>query len=611
MILQHLQRINKVRPSGSFLKGRCPLRVRVCLLGIALACATLLQAQGFLRASSKAIVNGKGEEIILRGIGLGGWMLQEPYMLQLGGVAANQRAIRSKIVDLIGEQKTVAFYNAWLANHCRKADIDSLAAWGFNSIRLPLHYNLFTLSVEGEPAPGQNTWLSKGFDLTDRLLRWCKAAKIYLVLDLHATPGGQGNDVAISDRDTAKPSLWQSEAARKKTIALWKKLAQRYKDEPWIGGYDLINETNWGFQNAADKNGCAETENVPLKNLLTDITTAVRSVDKKHLIFIEANCWANNYKGIFPLWDNNTAVSFHKYWNQNDQASIQSFLDIREKYNVPVWCGESGENSNVWFTDAIELFEKNKIGWSWWPLKKNGLNNPLQVKPNEGYKQLVSYWRGQSAKPTQDEAFNALMRLAEDIKAENTALQKDVIDAMFRQVTTTATSPFKQHTVAASTVVFAVDYDLGRNGFAYWDNDAADYHVSTGKRTPGNKGGQYRNDGVDIEACNDSLTNGFAVFSIDDGEWLQYTVNVAKEGPYDFQLRYAADGGGAVKLLLNDAVVADNVPLEDASGSKAWKTTSLPNIRLTKGTNRIKLFAIKGGFKLNYFRMKLTGNLAI
>ena len=560
-----------------------------------------LFSQGFLKANGKTIVNAKGKEIILRGIGLGGWMLQEPYMLQLGGVAANQSLIRSKITDVIGEDATNTFYNAWLANYCRKADIDSLAAWGFNSIRLPMHYNLFTLATEQEPVSGKNTWLSKGFQLTDSLLSWCKADKIYLILDLHATPGGQGNDVAISDRDTSKPSLWQSELNKQKTIALWRKLAERYANEQWIGGYDLINETNWGFQNAADKNGCAETENVPLKKLLIDITEAIRQVDKKHLIFIEANCWANNYKGIFPLWDNNIVVSFHKYWNYNNQGSIQNFLDIRDKYTVPIWCGESGENSNTWFTSAIGLFEKNKVGWAWWPLKKIGLNNPLQIKPNDGYKQLISYWKGQSPKPSQAFAFNALMQLTEDIKAENCSFHKDVIDAMFRQVNSFETIPFKQHHITANTIVFAVDYDLGRNHLAYLDNDSADYHVSTGKRITWNKGRQYRNDGVDIEACSDSLTNGFNVGWIEDGEWLQYTINVEKTDLYNLNIRIASGHESNIQILVNDVAVVENISLKEGAGDKDWETTTVTNIHLTKGISRFKIFVVKGDFKLNYF----------
>jgi hypothetical protein len=560
-----------------------------------------LFSQGFLKANGKMIVNEKGEEIIFRGMGLGGWMLQEPYMLSLSGVASAQYDIRKKIVDLIGEANTKKFYEAWLDNHCTRSDIDSLAAWGFNSVRLPMHYNLFTLPVEKEPVAGKNTWLTKGFTLIDSLLSWCKADKIYLILDLHATPGGQGNDVAISDRDTSKPSLWQSELNKQKTIALWRKLAERYANEQWIGGYDLINETNWGFQNASDKNGCAETENVPLKKMLTDITDAIRQVDKKHVIFIEANCWANNYNGIFPLWDNNIVVSFHKYWNSNDQQSIQKFLDIRDKYNVPVWCGESGENSNVWFTDAIGLFEKNKIGWAWWPLKKFGLNNPLQIKQNNGYKQLISYWKGQSPKPSQADAFTALMQLTEDIKAENNNMHKDVIDAMFRQVNSFETIPFKQHIIKPNTIVFAVDYDLGRNHFAYMDNDSADYHVSTGKRTAGNRGGQYRNDGVDIEACTDSLTNGFNVGWIEDGEWLQYTINVEKTDLYNLNIRIASGHESNIQILVNDVAVVENISLKEGAGDKDWETTTVTNIHLTKGISRFKIFVVKGDFKLNYF----------
>ncbi|HKC35930.1 MAG TPA: cellulase family glycosylhydrolase, partial [Chitinophagaceae bacterium] len=341
-----------------------------------------------MHARNGTIRNGSDQEIILRGVGLGGWMLQEPYMLKLSGAAMAQHEIKKKITDLVGETNTRKFYDAWLNNHCTKADIDSLAAWGFNSVRLPMHFNLFTLPVEKEPVKGKNTWLSKGFTLTDSLLSWCKANHIYLILDLHAAPGGQGNDNAISDRDASKLSLWQDEANKQKTIALWQKLAAHYASEEWIGGYDIINEPNWGFDNEKDRNGCAEKNNIPLKKLLKDITAAIRKADKQHIIFIEGNCWGNNYDGMFPLWDDNTVISFHKYWNYNDKASIQKFLDIRTTNNVPIWLGETGENSNAWFTDMLTLLETNKIGWNMWPLKKSGLNNPLQVKIDPGAQQI-------------------------------------------------------------------------------------------------------------------------------------------------------------------------------------------------------------------------------
>ncbi len=388
---------------------------------------------GYLRAKGKQIVNDK--EVLLRGIGLGGWMLQEPYMLRLSKAARNQHDIRSNIQALVGADKTKRFYAAWLKNGMQKSDVDSLKAWGFNSVRLPMHYNLFTLPVEEEPVRGENTWLKKGFLLTDSLLKWCTNDSIYLVLDLHAAPGGQGHDLPIADRDPTKPSLWQSAANRQKTIALWKKLAYRYKNEKWIGGYDLLNETNWSFVHPDDKDdhGTRDTSNAPLRKLLVNITKAIRAVDTNHIIFIEGNGWANNYDGILPPWDDNLVVSFHKYWNKNTVASIQPYLDIRKAYNVPLWLGEAGENDNEWYSDAVNLMEDYHIGWSWWPLKKIGTNNPFEVRMPEGYKAIIQYWENKGPKPSEKEAFKALMQLAENYKTKNLIVHYDVLNALFQK----------------------------------------------------------------------------------------------------------------------------------------------------------------------------------
>jgi endoglucanase len=87
------------------------------------------------------------------------------------------------------------------------------------------------------------------------------------------------------------------------------------------------------------------------------------------------------------------ALSFHKYWNQNDVASIQKMLDYRTQYNVPIWLGESGENSNVWFKEAISLVESNNIGWAFWPMKKiENLAGVTSVTKTPEYDQLLKYW---------------------------------------------------------------------------------------------------------------------------------------------------------------------------------------------------------------------------
>lgn len=557
-------------------------------------------AQGFLKAEGKKIVDEKGENVLLRGIGLGGWMLQEGYMLRINKEAQQYR-IRERISELAGPAQTKKFYDTWLTNHTRKPDIDSLKAWGFNSVRLPMHYNLYTLAADQEPVPGKNTWIETGFALTDSLLAWCKANRMYLILDLHAAPGGQGNDLNISDRDPSKPSLWENRANQEKMIALWKKLAERYASEPWIGAYDIINEPNWGFSDLAnDKNGTKEQKNEPLQKLLKEATKAIREVDKNHLLIIEGNGWGNNYNGIVPDWDDNMALSFHKYWNFNNQASLQNMLKMRDQYNKPIWLGETGENSNVWFTQAIQLLESNNIGWAWWPLKKLGINNPMEIRSNPDYDLLVNYLNGQAGntKPDKNTVIRGLNKLAEDLKQENTIVHRDVLDAMFRQPFSTATKPFREHRIAPGSIINAVDYDLGRNGFAYFDQDTADYHVSTGKRTAGNRGRQYRNDGVDISK--DSSDNRYYVSDVERGEWLNYTINVLEAGKYTVQIRVAAEKpGGRISLSDGKTDMVKDIDVPATGSSSKFSIIGLKNISLNKGVQTLRFTAGSGEMSLS------------
>ena len=552
-------------------------------------------AQGFLKAAGKQIVNEQGEKVLLRGVGLGGWMVQEGYMLHVNG-NGQQHKIKERIEALIGTRRTEEFYDAWLANHTRKTDIDSMHKWGFNSVRLPMHYNLYTLPIENEPVAGKNTWLKRGFAITDSLVAWCKANKMYLILDLHAAPGGQGSDLNISDADSSKPSLWASEANQQKTVALWKEIAKRYANEPWVGGYDILNEPNFGFSNPlTDKNGLAEKGNEPLKKLLTAITAAIREVDKKHLIIIEGNGWGNNYNGMLPTWDSNMVLSFHKYWNFNDKASIQNILNTREKYNVPVWLGETGENSNVWFTEAIRLFETNDIGWAWWPLKKMGANNPLEIKSNLNYDSLVNYWNGTSKKPAETTVYNALSELATSAKFENNIYHKDVVDAMMRQPFTEAVIPFKNNTIKSNSIIMAVDYDMGKNGIAYNDSDTADYWVA-GVKGIGNRGRIYRNDGVDIRK-DSTKSEIFYVSDIENGEWLQYTIDILQKGNYTIGLEVASStSDGSISISSGTNKLKKNMVVPNTGGLNKWQTIKIKNITLNKGKQTIKIFFVKGGY---------------
>ena len=568
--------------------------------------STTVFSQGFLKRDGQKIVDAKGNNVLLRGLGIGGLMVQEGYMLKTADFAGPQHQIKQKITDLIGIKATEEFYNAYRKNGLTKRDVDSLAAWGFNSIRLPMHYNLYTLPIENEPVQGQNTWLEEGFKMTDDLLDWCAANKMYLILDLHAAPGGQGKDANISDYDETKPSLWESEANQNKMIAFWRKIADRYKNEPWIGAYDIINEPNWNFS-GTNKNGCDETKNEPLRNLQINITNAIREVDKNHLIIIEGNCWGNNYKGIFPIWDDNMALSFHKYWSYNDMATIQEIVNYRNEWNVPIWLGETGENSNVWFKDVITLIEANNIGWAFWPMKKiDNIAGVTSVTMSPEYENLLRYWKDGTNKPTAAAAKATLMQLAENYKMENVTVKYDVIDAMFRQIHSNDTKPYKKHLLPGK--IFATEYDLGPLDFAYSDKVVANYWVSNGgKETDWNSGNQMRNDGVDIQKCNDKASNGFAVVNTEDGEWLQYTFTLSEAQTFEVSLRYAADSSNS-SIYLTDAKgnkISKTITLSPTGSTSNWTSVLLEKIAFHQGENKLRIVFEKGGAHLNYIEFNV------
>ncbi|MEA3079591.1 MAG: hypothetical protein QOF05_999, partial [Sphingomonadales bacterium] len=503
---------------------------------------------GFLGTQGTRIVDGAGQPVILRSMGLGGWMLQEGYMLKLGELG-QQHVIHRRLAELVGQPTVGAFQRTWLDHHMTKADMDALGRWGFNAVRLPMHYALF---LDPSAPAGTDRWNEDGFRRVDDLLRWAAANRMWVILDLHAAPGGQGTDLAISDRDAAQPSLWDSAENQRRTVALWRELARRYADNPWVGGYDILNEPNWDFDGPGGGHGCKDQNNRPIAALYKAITAAIRGHDRNHLIVIEGNCWGNNYAGITPDWDDKLVLSFHKYWNRNDAASIAGILKLRTETGRPIWLGESGENSNGWFRDAIRLAETNDIGWAWWPLKKLGFNNPLEITPNPGWLRIVAWLTGKGPRPDPADARAAMLRLAgHDVDFANAVFHPDVIDAMMRQPHSDRALPFRAHRLGPGALeIAAVEYDLGPPGVAYADRVDADYHTETGgERTEWNDGRTYRNDGVDIarEADGSPYVSAF-----ERGEWMQYSLDAAAAGPRGATLTIADEAPATLTLSVND-----------------------------------------------------------
>ncbi len=560
------------------------------MLGLGLVAGQKADAAGFLRAQGKFIGNDTGL-VQLRGLGLGGWMLQEGYMIGTADFAGTQHEVRSRIEAVVGLEKADAFYRAWRKNFVTRRDIDSLASWGFNAIRLPMHWNLYM--EPGLPV----RWKTEGFQMTDSLLAWCKANRIWVILDLHAAPGGQGHDRNISDGDPAVSSLWDDADKRSMVVALWRKLAERYAAEEWIGGYDLLNETNWSFEGKAE-NGCSDATNAPLRQLHLDMTAAIREVDRNHLLFVEGNCWGNNHAGLMPPWDSNLAISFHKYWNGTDAGTVNPFFQIRDTWNIPLWCGESGENGNEWFRQTIRMFETEKIGWSWWPYKKiESVVGPLSVSTTAGWDAFVAWGKG-GPKPDAALLAKGLDELADNLRLEKCRKQPDVVDAMFRQVRTDTTRPWREIRVPGRWG--AEEYDLGAEGKAY--HDAASLNTGGVGSTNWNEGWSFRNDGVDLQWSKEE--GSWNVGWTASGEWLQYTVDVDSTARYLLVARTAGPGGRLDLQLDGKPLVAFQT--SPTAGWSTWGDSRSPDFALPAGRHVVRLEFPNGGFNLGRIGMPLA-----
>ncbi|RMI13372.1 MAG: carbohydrate-binding protein [Calditrichaeota bacterium] len=565
---------------------RRSLTVGVLLTGILLL-GPHLWAQSpsaFLHTQGRQIVDSTGNPILLRGYGLGGWLVPEGYMLHIPGFGS-PTAIRNMLENLIGPQNTALFYSHYEANYVTEADIHQIAQWGFNSIRLPFHFKVFYDT-------SAHAFRQEGFALLDTLLNWCEQNGMYVILDMHCAPGGQNKD-NISDSDGIEARLWtEPNRYQPLTITIWKEIARRYAHDPRIGGYDLLNEPvlPQGYSNQV------------LRDFYIQLTDSIRQVDTNHILFIEGNWYATDFGLLTPPWDSNMVYSFHKYWNETTVGTIQYLLDIRSQFDVPLWLGETGENSNPWYYEVKQLMENHNIGWCWWAHKKLAtITSPLSAVIPPDYQIVLDYWNGQGGRPSVSFATNALLQMAEALKIQNCEFRSGVIRALRDPNFATQPEPFVNHTIPG--IINAVHYDYGNHGIGYIDSD---YRNTGGSNW--NNGWEYRNDGVDIERSQDAQGYPYNVGWTQPGEKLNYTVQIQTGGFYSVFARVASQiGGGRFLLLVDDQPVTGLINVPNTGGWQNWITVQADNVQLPAGTHQLSVFVIQGDFNLNQMTFLLTG----
>lgn len=348
----------------------------------------------FLKAQNGETTLG-GRTFRLRGVGLGGWLLPEGYMWKLYTKCDRPRRMEALIAALCGEDYAATFWSRYYDSYITKRDIEYIASQGFNSVRLPFNARHLLLS------DGLNEDYVRHID---DCIAWCKRYGVLVILDLHAAPGGQtGKNIDDSLRDL--PELFLNEQNESELVRLWSLLAEKYRDEPTIAAYDLLNEP------LAQEFSSLYPRLLPLYRRLI---CAIRRRDKNHLIMLEGVHWATELDmlaGLSPAEAaDNIALQFHKYWSPPDADSLVDYLRIAARMDVPLFDGESGENNADWNAAMFPLLERLGIGWSFWSYKKMELpNSPATFPQPPRWNELISYLNGGVAPARPRELFDGFL----------------------------------------------------------------------------------------------------------------------------------------------------------------------------------------------------------
>lgn len=402
------------------------VRNQACLCGIILLCLVPAVASGqkrFVATKGKEIVSPNGKPLLLKGINLGNWLLPEGYMFKFK-TTNSPRLIQAAINELVGEDEARRFWKTYRENYITQADIRFIKHTGFNSVRIPFSYRLFVTDGTVPRLEGP------GYELLDRVVDWCRREGLYVIFDMHAAPGGQTGDNI--DDSFGYPFLFESSESQGLTVNLWRKIAARYRNEPAVIGYDLLNEPIAHYFDIASLNP-------KLEPLYRKIVSGIREVDRNHIIFLGGAQWDTNFKVFGPPFDPKLAYTFHKYWMTVNQEAIQEYLTFRDKYNVPLWMSESGENTDEWIDSFRKLLEAHNIGWCFWPYKKLEATSCIaSINSPEDWAAVVAFVEGprttfeevRKHRPPKEKVEKALSDYLERIKFANCRINQGYLQAL-------------------------------------------------------------------------------------------------------------------------------------------------------------------------------------
>ncbi|PVU84387.1 endoglucanase (plasmid) [Cellulomonas sp. WB94] len=516
--------------------------------------ATADRFDGYVHADAGRLVDGQGRRLIMRGVGLGNWLLPEGYMWGFTGGPQSPRQIETLITDLVGDERAQRFWVDFQDSFVTEADIARIAADGFDHVRLPINSRM-VMDDAGQI-------LARGIALIDRTIEWCRGHGLWVVLDLHGAPGGQ-TGTNIDDSPRGRPELFEDDTYRTQTIALWRVLAEIYAGETVVAGYDLLNEPL--------PNEWQDIYPDRLVDLYRELTAAIREVDPDHLIIYEGTHWSTNWSIFTETWDPNSMLQFHKYWSAPDLPSIAGYLDVGRRLGLPIYMGEGGENNTDWLQTAFQLYEDQSISWNFWPWKKMAtLTSPCSVRPPEGWDAIVAAGAGTAAAPSADDAWATLTALIDAMQIEECDYRPEIVNALMRRAPLRL--PSSGFTFCGPGKSYSAHHGVPLRGFR--SDDAVTLRVAD----------EAEPDELPFHHTTGTPRSDREEFSVllEPGDWVAYEINTTTEVRHD--VRLLASSVGEPGLWVDGVRIA--VIADDETGS--WTGQG---VRMDVGGHEVRIAA--------------------
>lgn len=405
-------------------------------------------AQGkFLKVKGTDIVWPDGSIFYIKGTNLGNWLCPEGYMFGFGSnYAASAPMIERMFNELVGEEYAAEFWKKFKDNYITEDDIRFIKSTGANTLRLPVHYKLFT----DEDYMGLDS-AQDGFKRIDNLLKWCKSQGLYVIIDMHCAPGGQGGGTV--DGGYGYPWLFADESYQDKLEEIWVSIAERYKDNEYVLGYELLNEP---IEHRPGEDNWDVLYYPLLEPLYKRLTAAVRAVDANHIILL-GGTRGNTEFSMFTDWnfDDNIMYTCHCYYawlrgttdlvrfrtEVEDGSTLKGLIDFRQKTGKPMFVGEAGHLSNEQQEVLTDIFIKNNLGYTFWPYKKYGQHGSfVWFTAGSGWKSIISFAKAKrdtyknirEARPNQNEVKAAMNTFLENCRktSENCFIDQKYINSI-------------------------------------------------------------------------------------------------------------------------------------------------------------------------------------